>query len=63
MRKKKLDLQRYQRLTLWKRAKGAAEGTTLFEQAASHYEECAAAFRELVGKIARDSGELCARTR
>jgi CRISPR-associated exonuclease Cas4 len=52
MRKKKLDLQRYQRLTLWKRAKGADDGATLSEQAASHYESCAAAFRELVGKIA-----------
>lgn len=52
MRKRKLDLQKYQRLTLWKRAKKAADGARLGEQAASHYEACAAAFRELVGKIA-----------
>ena len=46
-----LDLQRYQRRGIWQRAAGA-DGQRLADEAADHYEQCADAFRELIGKIA-----------
>jgi CRISPR-associated exonuclease Cas4 len=52
MRKKKMDLQRYQRLSVWRRAKGNEDGTRLAEDAKTHYDGCVNAFRQLIGKIA-----------
>lgn len=52
MRKKKMDLQKYQRLSVWRHAKGNEEGTRLAEIAKTHYDGCANAFRQLIGKIA-----------
>jgi CRISPR-associated exonuclease Cas4 len=52
MRKQKLDLKKYQRLGVWRHAKGSAEGSRLNEEARTQYEACATAFRGLVGKIA-----------
>ncbi|TYL83145.1 UvrD-helicase domain-containing protein [Bradyrhizobium cytisi] len=46
------DLRPYRRLGAWKYVAGKDEGTRLAEQAASHYDRCAAEFRVLLGGIA-----------
>jgi CRISPR-associated exonuclease Cas4 len=46
------DLRPYRRLGAWKYVAGKDEGTRLAEQAASHYDRCAAEFRALLGSIA-----------
>ncbi|MCP3440667.1 exodeoxyribonuclease V subunit beta [Bradyrhizobium sp. CCGUVB14] len=46
------DLRPYRRLGAWKYVAGKDEGTRLAEQATSHYDQCAAEFRALLGSIA-----------
>jgi CRISPR-associated exonuclease Cas4 len=52
MRARVFELQRYQRRGVWRRAAGPADGARLADEAALHYERCADAFRELVGRLA-----------
>jgi CRISPR-associated exonuclease Cas4 len=52
MRARVFDLQRYQRRGAWRRVAGAAEGTRIADEAATHYDRCAEAFRELMGRLA-----------
>ena len=52
MRKSKLDLQDYRRIGVWRGAKGKVDGARLAEDAGRYYDACAAAFRQLVGKVA-----------
>jgi CRISPR-associated exonuclease Cas4 len=52
MRKRGLDLLRYQRRVVWQKAAVGNEGKRLADQAADHYEACAQAFRALIGRLA-----------
>jgi CRISPR-associated exonuclease Cas4 len=52
MRARLFDLQRYQRRGVWRRGAGSAEGMRLADEAAAHYDRCAEAFRELMGRLA-----------
>jgi CRISPR-associated exonuclease Cas4 len=52
MRRSKLDLLDYRRIGVWRVAKGKVDGQRLAEEAGRHYDACAAAFRQLVGKVA-----------
>ena len=52
MRRHALDLQRYRRRGAWQSAVSGDQGQRLADEAAEHYEQCADAFRELIGRIA-----------
>jgi CRISPR-associated exonuclease Cas4 len=52
MRKRGIDLQRYQRRGVWQRASGTGVGKRLSDEASTYYDDCADAFRELVGRLA-----------
>ncbi len=52
MRRQSFDLLRYQRRGVWQKAAGRVEGRRLADEAAAHYDCCAEAFRELIGRLA-----------
>jgi CRISPR-associated exonuclease Cas4 len=54
MLRNSFELRRYQRVEAWSRVAGDAAGRELEEQARRHYEQCADAFRGLLGGVATE---------
>jgi CRISPR-associated exonuclease Cas4 len=52
MRAKRFDLKRYERRGAWRRGRGAAEVAQLADEANAHYDRCAEALGELIGRLA-----------
>jgi CRISPR-associated exonuclease Cas4 len=52
MRARQFNLNRYERRGAWRRGRGAAETARLADEATAHYDRCADAFRELLGRVA-----------
>jgi CRISPR-associated exonuclease Cas4 len=52
MRARQFNLNRYERRGAWRRGRGAAEAARLADEATAHYDRCADAFRELLGRVA-----------